>query len=285
MRLEGDWQMSRLKVAVAAFGLAWLAAVPAHQLNGSHTLGDFGVQCGSQPQPGFYTALFYLPLQHRHHQAAATEILRPAPNTPGSIGMTAVAPIMWYMSKAKVLGANYGAMVVLPWANAALAAPAFTRRRDRGHQLRRRADSSRGPRLAQQGRRRHRRFPVLRAYGPVRTQGQREHRQGYVGLRAVRSARRPTSTRSGTVESRDERVLGDPRQEEGFRRPRRSTRSRSRAVSASRSSEARIRSRRGVLRPEEAHRQSGGQSSVAHRHQSRGRVSPTSTRSTASVPT
>ena len=30
------------------------------QLNGSHTLGDFGVKSGSQPAPGFYAALFYL---------------------------------------------------------------------------------------------------------------------------------------------------------------------------------------------------------------------------------
>jgi hypothetical protein len=40
--------------------------------------------------------------------------------------VTAVAPILWYVSKAKVLGANYGAMAVLPWANSALEAPAFT---------------------------------------------------------------------------------------------------------------------------------------------------------------
>ena len=33
--------------------------------------------------------------------------------------------MLWYVSKAKLFGANYGAMVVLPFANASLEAPAF----------------------------------------------------------------------------------------------------------------------------------------------------------------
>ena len=50
----------RLIRLVAACVLTLLAATPAHaQLNGSHSLGDFGVQAGSQPAPGFYAALFY----------------------------------------------------------------------------------------------------------------------------------------------------------------------------------------------------------------------------------
>ena len=53
--------MNRLMLLVAASALTLLSAVPAQaQLNGSHSLGDFGVQSGSQPQPGFYAALFYL---------------------------------------------------------------------------------------------------------------------------------------------------------------------------------------------------------------------------------
>ena len=51
----------RLKFLGAACGLTLLPAVPVQaQLNGSHSLGDFGVQAGTQPQPGFYAALFYL---------------------------------------------------------------------------------------------------------------------------------------------------------------------------------------------------------------------------------
>ena len=46
-------------LAVATCGLWLFLSVPAHaQLSGSHSLGDFGVQSGSQPAPGFYAALF-----------------------------------------------------------------------------------------------------------------------------------------------------------------------------------------------------------------------------------
>ena len=53
--------MRPLRTLAMACGLTLLLAMPTQaQLNGSHTLGDFGVQSGSQPQPGFYAALFYL---------------------------------------------------------------------------------------------------------------------------------------------------------------------------------------------------------------------------------
>ena len=53
--------MRRLLLLAKTFGLTLLLVVPAQaQLNGSHTLGDFGVQSGTQPSPGFYAALFYL---------------------------------------------------------------------------------------------------------------------------------------------------------------------------------------------------------------------------------
>jgi hypothetical protein len=109
----------------AAFAVA-LAAVPAHaQLNGSHSLGDFGVQSGSQPQPGFYSALFYLHYGTDTIKNADGETVSLAPGDPGSIGLQALAPMAWYVSDKKVFGANYGAMVVLPFANASLEAPAF----------------------------------------------------------------------------------------------------------------------------------------------------------------
>ena len=108
-------------------GLMLVLARPADaQLNGSHSLGDFGAQSGSQPQPGFYAALFYFRYDTDTIKDKDGDIIRPAPNSPGSIGLTAVAPILWSVSKARILGANYGAMVVLPWANGALEAPAFT---------------------------------------------------------------------------------------------------------------------------------------------------------------
>ena len=95
------------------------------QLNGTHTLGDFGVQAGSQPAPGFYAALFYFRVDTDTIKDADGNTVRLAPDSPGSIAITAAAPLLWYVSKAKMLGANYGVMAVLPWANASLEAPAF----------------------------------------------------------------------------------------------------------------------------------------------------------------
>ena len=118
--------MVRRTCRSVACGLALVLAVPAEaQLNGSHTPGDFGVQSGSQPAPGFYAALFYLRYDADTIKDRDGNVVSVSPGAPGSIGVAAVAPLAWYVSKAKVLGANYGAMVVLPIANASIEAPAF----------------------------------------------------------------------------------------------------------------------------------------------------------------
>ncbi len=116
----------RLIFLGAACGLTLLPAVPVQaQLNGSHSLGDFGVQAGSQPAPGFYAALFYLRYDTDTVKDADGNIVRLAPDAPASGNLSAGAPLLWYVSKAKVLGASYGVMAVLPWANASFEAPAF----------------------------------------------------------------------------------------------------------------------------------------------------------------
>jgi hypothetical protein len=118
--------MRRLTPIAAACGMAVLLAAPAQaQLNGSHSLGDFGVQSGSQPAPGFYAALFYYHYGTDTIKNADGNTVRLAPAAPGSIGLSAVAPIVWYVSKTKLLGANVGAMAVLPFANASIEAPAL----------------------------------------------------------------------------------------------------------------------------------------------------------------
>jgi len=115
----------RLSVIVT-FSSFLLAAAPADaQLNGSHSLGDFGVQSGSQPAPGVYAALFYLRYDTDAIKDADGTTIRISQSDPGSFGISAVAPMLWYVSKTTLFGANYGAMVVLPWANASLEAPAF----------------------------------------------------------------------------------------------------------------------------------------------------------------
>jgi len=111
--------VSAILVAVALF-----AAAPAHaQFNGSHTLGDFGVQSASQPAPGLYVAGFFYDydsetIKNRHGDRITLD-----PDARAGLGLHAYAPILWYVSKAKLLGANYGAMAVVPIAHGSLDAP------------------------------------------------------------------------------------------------------------------------------------------------------------------
>ena len=114
-------------VTLGAFvAIGALLATPAQaQFNGSHTLGDFGVQSGTQPGPGFYAAFFYYRYSADTLKGRNGETVALSPASPGSLGIDAYAPILWYVSKQKVLGANYGAMAVIPWANGALEAPIF----------------------------------------------------------------------------------------------------------------------------------------------------------------
>lgn len=118
--------MKRLAIAGAVCGLALLVAAPARaQLNGSHLDGDFGVQSGTQPQPGFYTALIYLRYDTDTIKGPdGNTIPPPIEGSPGSVQISAVAPLLWYVSHVKIAGANYGAFVALPFANASIEAPA-----------------------------------------------------------------------------------------------------------------------------------------------------------------
>ena len=60
--------MRRLLARGALAGVILLLAMPARaQLNGAHSLGDFGVLAGTQPQPGFYACALLLPLPHGRH--------------------------------------------------------------------------------------------------------------------------------------------------------------------------------------------------------------------------
>ena len=118
--------MRRLILLANTCGLLLILVAPAHaQLNGSHTLGDFGVQSGTQPPPGFYAALLYLRYDTDTIKDADGNTVRLSPQSPGSLAVSALAPMAWYVSKAKFLGANYGAMVAVPLANVSLEAPAL----------------------------------------------------------------------------------------------------------------------------------------------------------------
>jgi hypothetical protein len=118
--------MKRFFLLGLVCGLTLLLAAPARaQLNGSHLLGDFGVNAGSQPQPGFYAAQFYVRYDTNEIKGADGDTVRPLAGDPGGITVNALAPLLWYVSAAKVFGANYGAFVAPPFATSSIEVPAI----------------------------------------------------------------------------------------------------------------------------------------------------------------
>ena len=117
--------MRRLALGAAILGATIVAAPAYAQLNGEHILGDTGVNNGTQPPPGLYIAGLY----YRY----ATDTIRDAdgskvaidPSQPGSMTLQAFAPTIVYVSKARILGANFGMMAAIPIANGGIEAPAF----------------------------------------------------------------------------------------------------------------------------------------------------------------
>ncbi len=110
----------------AAVALVTLVAAPAYaQLNGENLLGDNGVKSGSQPGPGLYVSGLYYFYNTDTIKDANGNRITFDPTQAGSQKLQVIAPVFMYVSKAKVLGANYGMMAVLPFANGALEAPGF----------------------------------------------------------------------------------------------------------------------------------------------------------------
>jgi hypothetical protein len=116
----------RRAVCVAAIALAVLVAGPAYaQLNGSNLLGDTGVGAGTQPAPGWYVGGLY-------YRYGTDTVLRKDgsritfdPDQPGSFASNAVAPMLVFVSHAKILGADYGITFAPSLANGSLEAPVF----------------------------------------------------------------------------------------------------------------------------------------------------------------
>jgi hypothetical protein len=116
--------MNRLICIVVA--LAVFVAVPAHaQFNGGNLLGDNGVGAGTLPPPGWTVgALYYRYSTDTVVKADGSKIVFD-PTQPGSMTMQAVAPMLVFVSHAKVLGAEYSVMLAPPFANGVMEAPVF----------------------------------------------------------------------------------------------------------------------------------------------------------------
>jgi len=119
--------LRRIVIAALLIGLGLIASPAAAQFDGSHTLGDFGVQSGTQPAPGLYVAAFFYRYDTDTVKNNVGDVVRfpAAANSPSSVGVNAFAPIIWYVSKTKIAGANVGAFAVIPFANMAIDAPIF----------------------------------------------------------------------------------------------------------------------------------------------------------------
>ena len=111
-----------LRFAVVA--LTMLVAAPAYaQLNGENLLGDLGVKSGTQPEPGLYISSMYYRYYTDSIKGPDGAPIALDPTGAGSQTIQAGMPILLYVTPWKVLGAHYGMMAVMPFANGSLEAP------------------------------------------------------------------------------------------------------------------------------------------------------------------
>ena len=104
--------------------LAMLFSAPAQaQLNGENLLGDMGVKSGTQPEPGLYVSTIYYRYRADSLKDAAGRSVNADPTGDASQAINAGVPLVYYVTPKKVLGANFAAMAVVPFANGGLEAP------------------------------------------------------------------------------------------------------------------------------------------------------------------
>jgi hypothetical protein len=103
----------RVWAAMVATAICLLGSAPAlAQLNGGNIKGDAGLKSGSQPPPGYYVAVplwFYTADAVKGREG--NEVLT------GNLDAAVFGVALNGVTGAKLLGANYGFLVVLPWAN------------------------------------------------------------------------------------------------------------------------------------------------------------------------
>ena len=119
-------RIMRALFVATAVGWCWTGEAQA-QLNGHNTLGDFGLLSASQPYPGFYAAAFYYRydtdlVRNRDGDRVGFDV-----TDPGDLTVNAFAPMLWWVTDHKIFGANYGAMLVLSFANTGLEFPILDR--------------------------------------------------------------------------------------------------------------------------------------------------------------
>ena len=109
--------MCSLAVLLAVVGFS---SQPAQaQLNGFNIKGDMGLKSGSQAPPGGYVGTFF------YSYGADTIRNKDGDriSLPGDLGLNAGGVLFNMVTKKKFLGANYGFLVVLPFANGKIEFP------------------------------------------------------------------------------------------------------------------------------------------------------------------
>jgi hypothetical protein len=119
--------MKKKLIVPAAVAVAIMVAAPAQaQLNGENLLGDMGVKSGSQPHPGFYVGNVYYRYFTGTIKGPDGKPLALDPSGEATQTIHAAVPMAIYVTKKKVLGANFGMMAVMPFASGSLEAPGFS---------------------------------------------------------------------------------------------------------------------------------------------------------------
>ena len=104
---------------VVAGCLCLLPQTAVAQLNGFNIKGDQGVKSGSQAPPGIY---YGAPFYWYGTDTVKNQDGRPF-STTGELNMFLGGPLVSVVTTKKILGANYGFMAVLPFANARIELP------------------------------------------------------------------------------------------------------------------------------------------------------------------
>jgi hypothetical protein len=113
-------------IATTVFGVGTALA----QLSGSHVVGDLGLKSGSQAPPGVYLTYF---LYDYDSSKIVGQDGRELSLTNGEIQVFAHAPVFSVVTKKKILGANYGVLIIPPIINLAIEAPRLSLNRGTGY--------------------------------------------------------------------------------------------------------------------------------------------------------
>jgi hypothetical protein len=116
-----------MQMAAVAIGCCLALALTSRpspaQFMGHNFKGDFGLLAGTQPDPGFYLAGAYVLYDGDTIRDRNGEVVALDPDRHGDIKANGLALAVWYVSDFKILGGNYGFMVVPALTNNKLEVP------------------------------------------------------------------------------------------------------------------------------------------------------------------